>query len=553
MRHSPLLRVVELARPLARRFGLAAALGATAIGASVALMGTSGYLISRAALRPPILSLEVTIVAVRAFGISRGVARYGERIFSHDATLRLLGRLRVTFYDRLEPLVPGGIGSSRAGDLLSGFVADVDALQNVFLRGIGPVIIAVAVSIGAAVAAGLFLLGAAVWLAAGLFLAALALPAAVSALARTFGRRQAPARGALATEVVELLSAAPELVAFEHEGAQLRRVEAADEQLRRLSRSGAFAAGLGEGGLTLLTGATALAVLLAGLEATRGGTLRGVLLAALVLLATASFEAVRPLPESAHELAAAGGAAKRLFELTDREPAVRDPRQPLSAPCGEELSFERVRARYSQGGPWVLDGVDLTLAAGRRVALVGPSGAGKSTLAALAVRFRDPDEGRVTLDGQDLRAYAQDDVRGAVVLSAQDAHLFSSTIRENLRLARPGAADEELVAAVRRAHAWDWVGSLARGLDTEVGELGAEVSGGQRQRIALARAYLSGARLLVLDEPTAHLDPGSAEAVMDDILDAPRDIGILVITHSPLRLERFDEVLRLDGGRIEAV
>ena len=552
MTSSPLVRAAGLARPLARRFGLAASLGAIAIGASVALMGTSGYLISRAALRPPILSLEVTIVAVRCFGISRGVARYGERLISHDATLRLLARLRVTFYDRLEPLVPAGLPNSRAGDLLSGFVADIDALQNVFLRGIGPVLTGLMVSIGAIAVTALFLPAAALWLAVGLFLGAFVLPAAVSALARTFGRRQAPARGELATEVIELLSAGRELVAFEREGAQLGRVAGADERLRRISVSGALAAGLGEGGVALLTGATALAVLVAALAATKGGALRGVMVAALVLLATAAFEAVRPLPESAHELAAAGGAAERLFELTDREPPVRDPENPAPAPTGDVLRFEGVRARYAETGPWVLDGIDLTLAAGRRLALLGPSGAGKSTLASLAVRFRDPDEGRVTLDGQDLRAYLQDDVRAAVALGGQDAHLFSSTIRENLRLARPSASDEELAAALRRAQVWDWVSSLDDGLDTEVGELGVAVSGGQRQRIALARAHLSGARLLVLDEPTAHLDPESAEAIIGDILAAPPELGILVITHSALGLERFDEVLRLEGGRIRA-
>ncbi len=550
MSRSALLRVALLARPLSGRFGIGAGLGAIAIGASVALMGTSGYLISRAALRPPILSLEVTIVAVRCFGITRGVARYGERLVSHDATFRLLERIRVDFFRRLEPLVPGGLPESRAGDLLSGFVADIDALQNVFLRGIGPILTAFAVSAGAALAAVFLLPSAAIAVVAGLALASIALPAAVARLTRSFGRRQAPARAELATEVVELLAGAPELVAFERDRAQLDRIAKADLHLRRVALPGAIAAGLGEGGLTLLTGATTLAVLVTGLEAIRGGALRGVLLAALVLLATAAFEAVRPLPEAAHELAAAAGAARRLFELTDREAPVRDPEDPLPPPAGEVLSFEGVRARYRDDTPWVLDGVDFRLGTGRRIALVGPSGAGKSTLASLAVRFRDPDEGRVTLDGHDLRDYAQDDVRGAIVLGGQDAHLFSTTIRENLRLARPGAGDDELEAALRRAHAWDWVDSLPDGLGTEVGELGREVSGGQRQRIALARAFLSGARLLILDEPTAHLDPDAAAAVMDDIFEASEEIGVLVITHSQLDLDRFDEVLHLESGRI---
>jgi ABC-type multidrug transport system fused ATPase/permease subunit len=184
------------------------------------------------------------------------------------------------------------------------------------------------------------------------------------------------------------------------------------------------------------------------------------------------------------------------------------------------------------------------------VALVGPSGAGKTTLASVLVRFRDLDEGRVTLDGRKLREYAQDDVRRAVALAGQEAHLFATTIRENVKLAKPAASDAEIEAALRRARVWDWVASLPEGLDTEVGEEGARVSGGQRQRLALARAFLSGARLLVLDEPTAHLDGQTAGAVLDDLLDAAGAAGVLLITHSPLRLERFDEVLRLTDGRI---
>lgn len=229
---------------------------------------------------------------------------------------------------------------------------------------------------------------------------------------------------------------------------------------------------------------------------------------------------------------------------------MRDPERPRALEGPAVLRLEGVCVRFAADGPWVLAGVDLALAPGRRVALLGPSGAGKTTLAHLLVRFRDPDAGRVTLDGHDLREYAQDDVRRVVALAAQDAHLFTTTIRENVRLARPAASEAELVDALRRARVWDWVESLSDGLDTEVGDEGTLVSGGQRQRIALARALLSGARLLVLDEPTAHLDDETAAGVLDDVLDAAGDAGVLLITHSPLRLERFDEVLALEDGKL---
>jgi ATP-binding cassette subfamily C protein CydC len=545
-----LRRVLALARPLRRRFAAATLLGAGAIGASVALMATSGYLISAAALRPEILSLTVAIVAVRFFGIARGVLRYGERLVSHDAALRLLGRLRVDFVRRLEPLVPTGLPVARSGDLMSRFVADVEALQHVYLRAVGPPLAALAVTAGSVVAAAVFLPQAGVVLAAGLALAVLGVPALAAAAARRGGRRQARRRAELATEVVELLAAAPELVAYGRAGAQLARVEAADRQLVADGRRDAAVAGFGEGAVTLLAAATPVAVLAVAVPAVSSGALRGVLLAAVVLLATAAFEAARPLPEAAQQLAATEGAAERLLALTDREPPVADPVHPAPAPAGEALRLEGARLRYGRDAPWVLDGVDLELRAGERVALVGPSGAGKTTVAGALVRFRDLDGGRATLDGRDLREYAQDDVRGVVALAGQEAHLFASTIRENVRLARPGAGDDEIEAALRRARLGEWLDTLPEGLDTEVGEAGAFVSGGQRQRIALARAFLSGARFLVLDEPTAHLDAETARAILDDLLEAAGDAGVLVITHDLDGLDRFDRVLSLRDGRV---
>jgi ABC-type multidrug transport system fused ATPase/permease subunit len=209
-----------------------------------------------------------------------------------------------------------------------------------------------------------------------------------------------------------------------------------------------------------------------------------------------------------------------------------------------------VRVRYDDG-PWVLDGLDLDLAPGRAVALRGRSGAGKTTLAHLLVRFRDPDAGAIHLDGRDLRDYAQADVRALVGLAGQDAHLFPTSIRENLRIARPAATDAELLAALERARCGDLVAELPDGLDTGLGEEGAGVSGGQRQRLSLARALLADVRLLVLDEPGAHLDAETAEAVTRDLLTGARraGMGVLLITHSSRCLDLVDEVVELRGGR----
>ena len=241
-----------------------------------------------------------------------------------------------------------------------------------------------------------------------------------------------------------------------------------------------------------------------------------------------------------------------MLELTDCEPGVRDPAVPVPAPPRPvSVALEGVTARYGSGERHVLEDVDLQLEPGRRIALVGPSGAGKTTVTSLLFRFLDPERGRVTIDGRDLREYRQEDVRGTFALAGQDAHLFSSTIRENLRLARPGASDDDLEDALRRAQIADWVASLPDGLDTFVGEAGTQLSGGQRQRLVLARALLADAPVLVLDEPTAHLDPATAESLMEDVLDAAGERTVLLITHRPEGLESMDEVVALDAdGRI---
>jgi ATP-binding cassette, subfamily C, bacterial CydC len=542
-----LARLVAFAGVPARHVALSAGLGVLAVAFGVGLMTAAGYLISRAAEQPPILSLTVTIVAVRFFGLARPIARYLDRVASHDVALSALGRIRARFYERIEPLAPGQLEGYRRGELLGRMVGDVDSLQGLYVRGLTPLLVALVVGASCVALTAVFLPAAAAILALGLVLVGGAVPALTAALNRAAGRRQGAVRSDLTAELVELLRGAPELVVYGREAETLARIRERSDELARLGRRDGLAAGVAEGLSILIAGLTVAGVLAAAAQA----SIDRVLVATAALLALASFECVTPLRSSAAELWATIAAGRRVFELVDREPSVRDPAEPRPAPLlPGVVALEGVTARYAPGLPSALTRFDLRLEPGRRIALVGPSGAGKTTVTNLLLRLLDPEEGRVTLGGRDLREYRQEDVRRAIAVAGQDAHLFSTSIRENVRLARPSASDHEVEAALRRAGIWYWVRSLPKGLDTPVGEEGRELSGGERQRLVVARALLTEASILVLDEPTAHLDSLTAERLIEDVFSAAGESSVLLITHRPEGLELVDEVVALEEGSI---
>jgi len=544
---SAAVRRLAVLAPVPRlRLGLAALLGVLTILFGVGLMATAGYLISRAAERPGVLSLTVAIVGVRFFGLARPIARYLERFVSHDIALRSLGAARAHVYDRLERLSPAQLQGHRQGDLLAGFVADVDALQNLYLRGLLPPVVALVAGASAVGVVAAILPAAALALAAGLVAAGLAVPFAAASLARRSAALKAPARGVLSAELVETLAGGAELVAYGRVGGRLERIRGTDRSLVRAARRAALADGTGEGLRLLVMGATVAGVLALAVSSHATGELDRLLIALLALASIAAFEAVQPLPDAFRELRATIASGERILQLTGREPAVTDPADPLPLPEGQfTLALEDVRVRYARGERAALDDVSLRLEPGSRVALLGPSGSGKTTVVNLLLRFVDPEAGRVTLAGHDLREYRQEDIRRVVAVAGQDSHLFSTTIRENVRLARPEATDEEIGGALRRARILDWVRGLPDGWNTLVGEEGRELSGGQRQRLVVARALLANAPVLVLDEPTAHLDGPTAERLLDDVLDAAADRTVLLISHRPEGLDRMDEVVRL--------
>jgi ATP-binding cassette, subfamily C, bacterial CydC len=547
----PLLRLLALARPLRGQLVLAVAAGAAATGCGVALLAVSGFLLARASQHPNIIAISAAVVAVRALSAGRGVSRYFERLSSHDAAFRILADVRVSIYRRLERLAPAGLTAFSSGDLLARLVSDVDATQDLFIRGITPPLAAALVGAGAVTACLLILAPAAAALAAGLLAAGIGVPVLAAMTARGAARRIAPARGQMAATFTDLLAGAADLHAFGAEETALAAVTATDADLTRQARRNASVSGLSTGLSSAIAGLTPWGVLLLGVAATGDGTLTRVPLAVLTLTALASFEAVTLLPAAAIQLGQARRSAHRIAAVLDAPDPVREPPTPRPLPDGPvRVTLHGAQVRYQPDGPAALDGIDLDLRPGRRVALVGPSGAGKSTVAAVLLRFVDLTAGSATLNGHDLASYAADDVRTKIGGCPQDPHMFDTSLRDNLRLARPGATDDQLDGAAAGARLLDWVRSLPLGWDTPVGAHGAALSGGQRQRLVLARALLADPALLILDEPTAHLDRDTGRALMQDLLAATEGRTVLLITHDLDGLDHFDQVVVLDDGQV---
>ena len=369
--------IVRLARPPAGWLAASVLFGTLAVAFGIGLMTSAGYLIARAAERPAILSLTTVIVAVRFFGLARPVARYLERVVSHDLAFRVLARLRLSFYERIEPLAPAELEAYRRGDLVSRMVGDVDTLQNLYLRGLGPPLVASLAGAAAVGVAAAILPAAAIVLAAGLLVSGVAVVVVSAFLGRASGAR-ALAQGRLSAELVELLRGAPELVVYGREEETVRRFREGDDTLARLANRDALAAGSADALAIVATGLTTVAVLAVAVSAHASGELDRTLVAALALLSLASFEAVALLPPAARELSAVLGSGRRVLELTDREPAVQDPRDPLPTPPGTPaIALDGVSARYSDAEPPALEHVDLDSRARAEAGSGGPERGGE--------------------------------------------------------------------------------------------------------------------------------------------------------------------------------
>ena len=552
-RHSAvatLRALLAIAAPPRGRFLLSVALGAAAAMSTVALMACSGALIDKAALRPPLYTLTVLMAGVQILAIGRGPLRYGERLFSHDSALRAIGRLRLWLYDEVEPRTPAALGQWRSGDMLSRATADVDSLQDLALRGVSPLLVA-AVSSVFAIGLVAIILPAGGLVLAGCLAAALCLTSAVAwRRQRRSGAREAALKGELSADVVELLRGAADLVAFGRDEEYLERALADDEALVGLARRRSWTAGAASALAVGFTGIAVIVLLAVAIPAVGKGRLPGYMLAVLPLVALGAFEVVQPVADATSRLSHQFAAARRVLAIADLPTPVHDPADPVAEPTESDIVLKDARLRYGPDHPWALDGLTVSVPAVRRVALVGPSGAGKSSVVNALLRFWALQGGEATLGGVPLDRLCQETPRRMIAWVAQDTHLFNTTIRGNIALARPDADLAEITEAARAAQLGDWIDSLPDGLDTKVGEQGAQLSGGQRQRLALARALLARTPILVLDEPTSGLDEATAERLLSDVFTITAGKSLLYVTHRLDELACFDEIDVIENGRV---
>lgn len=560
--------VLRHAQPGARGFGPGLFFALCGAVSAVALIACSGWLITRASEQPQLAFISAAVVGVRAFALGRGTFRYVERLVSHNAAFRQLAELRAAVFERLIPLAPAGLARTGRGDLLSRLVGDVDALQDLPLRVVQPLLTSAVVAVLSVVGVWLLLPSAGLALLACLivaFAAGTALHAAVAARAE---RRLAPARGAFMQQLLDLVGSLDVLLAFGAADERIEGLRRADAALRRDGVKTALGAGLASGAMTLAAGAATLFAILLGAPELAGPQLTIIALVPLAVfevcgmvpLAVGSWRQVRSSAERVAGAAPASVPRGIPLDSAPAEPGAAAPRSGVRA-AAPEIALDGLCAEWPAFGVsdpgTALSGITATIAPGERVLVRGGSGAGKTTLANVLVRFLDY-SGSFTLDGREARQFEPAQLRRTIGLCEQNPWIFDSTLRQNLLFADEHASDAQLTAVLQRVGLAEWAESRG-GLDAELGEHGALASGGQAQRIALARALLADFAVLVVDEPTANVDAEQAAALLRDIMGAAGcgagEAGgpartVILISHDTVPAELVDRELVLSGGRL---
>lgn len=548
-----LRRAVGLLNVDSSRFVLAVLAGTAGMASAVALSGVAAWLIARASQMPDVVALGVAPVAVRLFGVSRSVLRYCERLVSHDTALRGMGALRTRLYEALAAARTDTVAGLRRGDVLARVGSDIDAVGDLVVRAYLPATVAAVLGAVTSVGVGLVYWPAGLILATCLLLSGLGAPLATIRSARMVEQARQRQATELSAEVLAVLEGAPELMVCGRLADSMHQVASREENLVRLRDRAAVPAAIAAALDVAAMGMAVVGNLVIGVGAVAAGRLAPVWLAVIVLVPLAAFEATSALGPASVQLVRSAGAACRIVELIETAEtsasagaAVCPDARKLPTPSAHG---PRLRARNLSvgwpGGPVVAEGIDLDLRVGSRVAIVGPSGIGKSTLLATLAGLLEPRGGTLTLDGVPPWQVARSQAAARVCLTAEDAHVFHTSVLENLRVARGDVTPAEARQLLDQAGLGDWLEALPDGVETVVGTDAATLSGGERRRLLLARALAAPAPLMLLDEPGEHLDATTADRLVADLLTVGtrQGRGTLLVTHRLSSLAHADEVL----------
>ncbi len=545
------VRLFGLVRPVKYHFFLILALGLLYHG-SVIILGAFTALLVGAVFRDEPLTTLIVVVCTLA-PIS-GLLFYLETWQAHDMAFRLLARMRIDLYDKLEPLAPAYMVRRRSGDLVSVVGGDVETVEFFFAHAVSPMIVSVLVPGGVLIALGVISWPIAVVLAP--FLVAVAVsPFFANSRIERLGAEIRGRAGDLHAYMVDSIQGMREITAFDRGSERNREMTekgwAYAGNLVRFQKSQAFQIGFMEA----MMGLGGLAVLAVGIWLVLDGQIARTQLLLASVMGLASFSPVTELARTMKQMMETLASSRRILTIHDEPVPVQDgpgvePHSGVATAGSLLIDFEDVAFAYSEGDPQALADVSFDIESGQTVAIVGRSGAGKTTVAYLMMRFWDPDRGDIVLEGHRLDQLRLDDLRGNISLVAQDTYLFNDTVRENIRLGRYDATDSEVVEAAGQANAEEFIGSFPEGYDTHVGERGMQLSGGQRQRIAIARAILKNAPVLILDEATSHLDAISEATVRDALNRLKSGRTTVVMAHRLSTIRDADVILVLDRGQV---
>ncbi|WP_316858505.1 thiol reductant ABC exporter subunit CydC [uncultured Cohaesibacter sp.] len=548
-------KLLRLMRPWTGWIFLGVLLSLITALANVTLMAISGWFIAAmalAGLAGVTMNYFTPAAVIRAMAITRTVGRYAERLVTHEATLRLVASLRRWFYDKMEPLAPAGLQEFRSGDIFSRIGADITTLENFYLRVLVPALVALIAVPIFVVFTGYFSLWLAVTLIVLYLISGIAVPAMIHHFGHEAAEQQVIEAASMRGHLVEGQQALREMLVYGRAEDYRCAIKEQSDALCKSQMRLAKLQSASQSALILATSLGMFAAFLAVAPLITQGVFEGPILPMLMLFTMASFEVIVPLPVAVRALVETRVAAGRLFALADQSPIAAqstDTGEAMPhAPVCPSIELRAASLSYGAGSPLAFDKLSMSIAPASRVAIVGPSGSGKSSLINALVGFWPLAGGEILIDGRSISSFSGDQLRAFFAVAPQKPHLFNSTLKGNLLVANPDASEDDLMRVIDQVQLTDFVASQPKGLESFVGEAGGTLSGGQLRRLSIARALLSPAPVLILDEPGEGLDPQMEQAILDRIMTEESGRSILLITHNRTGLKEMDQIVNVSAA-----